>query len=162
MHNAVIEQLSNKTEFRYWTSYINGCSACTGMQTKRLLVGLRSTVVAAAPESQPASQLRLGLSPLSGQGDNSKSAQHVSVRYPLVHPPPRCTSSSADVPDILDEPAYIPRMLTSRKDAAEEQARRVTRTSALLCLYSEMHVCVCVCVCARMKVLLSVPLYVAE
>lgn len=66
--------------------------------------------------------------------------------------PPQSTSSSADMPDILEEPAYIPHMPPSCK---EEQARHVTRESAHLSLYSA-HVCFCI------RVLFCVLSYVAE
>ncbi|KAK5860033.1 hypothetical protein PBY51_021541 [Eleginops maclovinus] len=80
----------------------------------------------------------------------------LSPRTPSSPPPqhPCSTSSSADVPDILDEPAYIPHMPPSCKERAEEQAE-ISHKSAMLSLYSAF-----LCVC--MKVLLCVLLYVTE
>lgn len=102
--------------------------------------------MAAAPESQPASQLRLALSSLSRQDKPFKVSvtcvSAVSPRTPCRPPHnPRSTSSSADMPDILDEPAYIPHMLPSCKEMVEEQAAHVIKPSAVLFLYSA---CICV------------------
>lgn len=110
--------------------------------------------MAAAPESQPASQLRPVPSPLLR--NHSELAQLVSGRYPLVHPiPPPSISSSAHMPDILQEPAYIPYMHSWCKEMAHQYARLVTKASTLGSLYSP-------CLRVFRKVLLSVVLRVRE
>lgn len=110
--------------------------------------------MAAVAEIQPTSQLGLVRSPLSERAIR-RQLNMCQRRIPSYIPSPSALSfpSVEDVPDILEEPAYIPHVLQRSKETVEERASKVPRASALLSLYSA---CVCVCV-----VLFNVVLHVA-
>lgn len=114
--------------------------------------------MAAVAEIQPTSQLGLVRSPLSEKKKAIRRQLNMCQRrIPSYIPSPSAPSfpSVEDVPDILEEPAYIPHVLQCSKETAEERASKVPRASALVSLYSA-SLCVRVCV-----VLFNVVLHVA-
>lgn len=122
--------LNNKWGFRYWTSCIKGRSACTDTQTKRPSVWLEVYSCGHWESANKSAETGHYLHYLFRTFQIQLNMCQNGIPPLYTTPHTHFISSSADVPDILNEPACIPHILPSHKETAEERAWHATRSSA--------------------------------